>query len=120
MKILVKASKDVFTHYGNVELEAEEGETLTLSPSDAEIALSTGDFEFVKEISESDAEKERLATQKTDQEARRAELLEKPHGELFEMAKDFGAKKSMSKPELVEEILKPRAPVGANTPEGDE
>jgi hypothetical protein len=120
MKIVVKAKEDVYQHYGSVHLEAKAGENLTLSPADAEVALHTGNFEFVKELSESEAETARLDTQKTEADLKREELkADNSQEKLFEMAKGIeGAKKSMTKDELIDLILAPRAPVVA-TPEKD-
>jgi hypothetical protein len=124
MQIIVEAKENVNQVYGDAHLEAKEGEKLTLSLKDAEIALATGNFEFVKEVSETDAEKERLVELSAEQDARRAELLELSHEKLYEQAKDLpGVKKSMRKEELVDELLKPRAPATADaqtTPKGDE
>lgn len=123
MQVIVKANKNVNTHYGNVPLEAKEGETLTLSSGDAEIALATGDFEFVKQVSESETEKEVIEAEKSQIEVKRAELDKKSHDELFEMAKSFdeNVKKSMTKSQFIDVILKPRAAVvPLNTPEDGE
>lgn len=115
MKYVLKANKDTDWHYGDVHLEVESGKSLTLSSREAEIALHSGDFDFVKEITESDAEKELAAAGKSETDERRTALLEESHDELYKQAKDFpGVKKSMTKTELVDEILKPRAPVIAD------
>lgn len=116
MKVIVKATEEVDTHYGDVQLEAKKDERLTLGLREAEIALATGKFKFEKQVAESDVDTALLELQAGDSDARKKELLEKSHDDLFDLAKDFeGVKKSMSKPQLVEEILRPRPPVVVET-----
>jgi len=116
MKIVVKALEDTDMSHGEVRLEAKAGENLTLSTGQAEIALSTRKFEFVKEVTESEAETNFVQNQQSKLDAKRADLKENnSHDQLYEMAKDLpGVKKSMSKDQLIDEILKPRAPVGTD------
>lgn len=125
MKYILKANEKVDSHYGDVHLEATEGESVEMSPREAEIALSTGKFEFVKEITESESDEVLLQNQRAELEARKSELMELGKEELAEQAKDLeGYKSSMKKEGLVELILKPRAAVTisgqTNPPDGDD
>ena len=116
MKVEVKATEKVDMAHGDVELKASEGETLTLSTREAEIALSTGKFEFVKEITETPAEETFVQNQQSEIEGQKAELMKLGKEELTEQAKELeGYKSSMKKDELVDLILKPRAPVVTDT-----
>lgn len=116
MKIVVKALEDTDMSHGDVKLKASEGEKLELSTREAEIALSTGKFEFVEEVTESKAEENFIQNQQSELEIRKAELMKLGKDELTEQAKDLdGYKSSMKKEELVDLILKPRAPVVTDT-----
>ena len=112
MKIVVEAKKYTDRHYGDVHLKAGAGEKLTLTPPHAEVALATGDFEFVEEITETKADEAFLQNQQTEIETRKSELMLLGKEELIEQAKDLeGYKSSLKKEELVDLILKPRAAV---------
>lgn len=112
MKILLEATDEISRQYGGVKLEAKKGEKVTLSPSDAEIALATGSFLFVKEVTENEIDEAAAAGRQFDLEAQKTELLKLSKTELQERAKDLpGYRSNMNMPELADLILSPQPPV---------
>jgi hypothetical protein len=111
MKITVKAKEDIDMVYGTLPLKALAGKTLELSPSHAEIALRTGKFEVYKETPETEGDEAQLEAEKELLSTRRAELMELSKADLLKAAEGIEAvKPSMTKEEIADEILKPRAP----------
>jgi hypothetical protein len=109
MKVILQANEDIRRDYGGVRLKAAKGEKIALKASEAEIALQTGGFTYVRAEPEAKHEAEVIEQQEATLEAQKAELLELSKDELAARAENLdGYKKSMSKDEIVDLILSPR------------
>ena len=102
MKHKVKAIREVNRRIGNTVLEAEEGQELELSTTDASIAVGTGDFEYLGEIPETAAE---ISISKEDE--LRKELSKKLKAELVETAEklEIPDAATLNKEPLIEAII---------------
>lgn len=103
MKHELKRIKNSASAVGEIILDAEVGKKDLYSSRQAEIAMSTGDFEYIKEIPESDAEQRLVEIQAEEIEERRAELKAYKVEELQTMFPDLELKGK--KEEIIETII---------------
>ena len=88
MRYELIAKEDIDERIGDRHFEVKAGETIEVSAQGAEVALSTGKFDYAKEVPETNIEKEQAKEAKKAAQAEQAEGISKKVKTLMKSSKE--------------------------------